>query len=342
MNKKSYGKSTSKALVIFAVALILALAAFSVYEYMRADSLNLATSKTQVQNDDLTNQIQGLQDDMKSLQQKYDSLQNQYTAMQNQNKSLQDQINAMPTSIGKSNKKVVYLTFDDGPDENLTPTLLNTLNKLNIKATFFISFQNEDTPGKRAILKQEADDGHTLGVHCFNHDYAVCYASESAFLNDFNKMKSIITEVTGITPKINRFPGGSGNTVSMTYSHQYLMPTLAKDVKSMGYKTFDWNAGGEDADKVPPATADAMADKVISDAGSENNIVILLHDTKSISVEAVSQIVNHFKSKGYTFATLTSNSPDEVQAFAKARSGLKSPAESSASPSPSSSTNMES
>lgn len=292
---------------------------------MRADSFGQATARTQSQNDDLTGQLKSLQDDMQSLQQKYDSLQSQYTSLQSQNKSLQAQVSAMPTSIGSSNKKVVYLTFDDGPDENTTPVLLNKLRELDLKVTFFISFQNEDTPAKRALIKQEADDGHTLGVHCFNHDYAVCYKSEQAFLNDFNRMYNIIEEVTGVTPKINRFPGGTGNTVSMTQSHSYLMPTLEKDVKSMGFTTFDWNAGGEDADAKPPATADALADKVISDAAGQNNVVILLHDTKSMSVEAVDAIVKHFKSAGYTFATLTPQSPKEIQAYAKERSGLQSP-----------------
>lgn len=319
----SYRKSTPKALIVFVVALILALAAFCVYQYMRADSLAQETGKVQMQNDDLTNQLQSLQDEMQSIQQKYDSLQNQYTSLQDQNKSLQEQINAMPTNVGKSNKKVVYLTFDDGPDERTTPTLLNTLKRLNVKATFFIAFQNEDTPGKRALLKQEANDGHTLGVHCFNHDYAVCYASQQAFLDDFNRMKDIIVQETGITPKINRFPGGTGNTVSMTQSGSILMPALLQDVKAMGFKTFDWNAGGQDADAKPPATPEATAEAIYKDAGSRNNVVILLHDTKATSVASVEAIVKHFKNAGYTFATLTPNSPDEIQAFAKGRSGLK-------------------
>ncbi len=323
MNNNSYRRSAPKALIVFVAALILALAAFCVYQYMRADALAQTSSNVQTQNDDLASQIQSLQDEMQSLQQKYDSLQNQYTTLQDQNKSLQEQINAMPTSTGKSNKKVVYLTFDDGPDERTTPKLLDTLKKLNVKATFFISFQNEDTPAKRALLKREAEEGHTLGVHCFNHDYAVCYKSEQAFLDDFNRMKNIIIEETGITPNINRFPGGTGNTVSMTHSKSILMPALLQDVKAMGFKPFDWNAGGQDANATPPATPDATAEAIFKDAGSQSNVVVLQHDTKSVSVQAVESIIKYFKAKGYTFGTLTPNSPDQIQAFAKERSGLK-------------------
>lgn len=337
MNKKTYG-GTSRALVIFAVALIAVLAVFAVYEFVRADSLTQTFSQAQSQLSDLTNK-------MTDMQQKYDSLQSQNAALQSQNATLQ-QPSPTPSATKDPNKKVAYLTFDDGPNEEFTPGVLKVLKQLDIKATFFISFDGVDTPYKRTLLKQEADDGYTLGVHCFNHSYSVCYKNEQAFWDDFNHIDGIIKDVTGITPKINRFPGGTDNTVSMTYSDSILMPTLEKYVTAMGFKTFDWNAGGEDADQNDPHRPTNAPDflKVIlndiNGAKDPNNLVVLIHDKFDFSAATVTSLVKELKKRGYTFDVLTPGSPDCMHPYAKPRSGLKdasdlSSASSSPSPSPS-------
>jgi Predicted xylanase/chitin deacetylase len=184
-----------------------------------------------------------------------------------------------------------------------------------------------DTPDKRALIKQEADDGHTIGVHSWSHSYPICYTSEQACLDDFNKMANAIKEITGITPNVNRFPGGTDNTVSMTYSHEILMPTVEKDVVALGYKTFDWNAGGEDADDNAdpdkPKTSDEFVQKILRDAGGQKKLVILMHDTYSLSVDAVPELVQDLRNQGYTFETLSPSAPTCIHPFAKPRSGLK-------------------
>jgi peptidoglycan/xylan/chitin deacetylase (PgdA/CDA1 family) len=61
----------------------------------------------------------------------------------------------------------VSLTFDDGPDPNYTPLVLDTLAKLNIKATFFLVAEKaENNP---AIVKRIIAEGHTIGCHCYTH-----------------------------------------------------------------------------------------------------------------------------------------------------------------------------
>ncbi|MCF8296226.1 MAG: polysaccharide deacetylase family protein [Saprospiraceae bacterium] len=67
----------------------------------------------------------------------------------------------------KTSEKIIYLTFDDGPTNELTPWILETLNKYKAKATFFVVGQNtKDSPN---LIKSIVDSGHSLGNHTFNH-----------------------------------------------------------------------------------------------------------------------------------------------------------------------------
>lgn len=77
--------------------------------------------------------------------------------------------------------KVAYLTFDDGPSK-YTPQILDILRENDIKATFFITGWCID--GKEHILKQVADEGHTIALHSYSHDYDKIYASRRAWLDD--------------------------------------------------------------------------------------------------------------------------------------------------------------
>ena len=105
--------------------------------------------------------------------------------------------------------KTIFLTFDDGPSER-TSEILEILREKNVKATFFVT-GNASQKGQ-ALMKQIVDEGHTIGIHTYTHEFRQIYASVSAFLDDFNKIYNLIYEATGVKPKIFRFPGGSKNS----------------------------------------------------------------------------------------------------------------------------------
>lgn len=317
----TYRRGSAAALVIL-IVLLIGLGVFSAFEYFHTDSLSQDIAQSQVENGQLSSQIQTLQDQNQSLQEQYDSLQDDFISLQKQYDDLQNEAaTADQTSVSSqdSNEKVAYITFDDGPSD-VTSRLLDVLDDLDVKATFFVSFEGSDTQQKRDLLKEESSKGHTVGVHTWTHDYYAIYANEQNFLDDFNKMKEAITECTGKTPTVCRFPGGASNTVSITASGgQVIMPTLAKDVQEMGFQYFDWNAGGYDAE-TPYPTSGELASKVLNDADGQNTVVILLHDVHDFTVDAVPEIVNELRGRGYTFKTLTPDSPAIQQAFAKSKS----------------------
>lgn len=218
----------------------------------------------------------------------------------------------LPETVPVSGK-IAYLTFDDGPT-SYTPRFLAVLKQYNVKGTFFIAFMGEDSSIKRAWLRQEVADGNAIGVHSWTHDYQYIYSSEQNFLTDFNTMRRVIHDVTGLDPHICRFPGGIGNTVSLKYHHRVpIMPTLIDDVERMGFKPFDWSAGGEDAQYPLPVSGTAYANEIMNEIGSEQHPIILMHDRTNVTLAALPIVIERLKAKGYSFGTLDTTSPTVME-----------------------------
>ena len=200
------------------------------------------------------------------------------------------------------NEKVVYLTFDDGPSEN-TGEILDILKEKNAKATFFVTGNNQEHDD---MIKRAFSEGHSIGLHTYTHDYATVYASEDAYFADLQKVSDLVESITGTKSMIIRFPGGSSNTISAKYV-KGLMTTLTKAVRDKGYQYFDWNCDSTDAsgNNVP-------VEKLVSNATSctANHVDILMHDTdaKDTTVQALPQIIDYYRSQGYTFKGLTVDS----------------------------------
>lgn len=203
-----------------------------------------------------------------------------------------------------SSSKVAYLTFDDGPSQ-YTKELLDTLKSNNVHATFFVVGTN--VVNYQDVIKREHTEGNAVGIHCWNHNYAVCYTSQAAFFDDFNHIKDTLTSLLGVPPNVCRFPGGTGNTVSNRYGAHFMQQILPQ-VTAMGIKPFDWDVDAEDADSVP-ATTQEVINTVIRESKAYNHPVILCHDTKNNTVDAIPSIITQLKALGYSFDILSPNAP---------------------------------
>ena len=195
---------------------------------------------------------------------------------------------------------VIYLTFDDGPSA-YTPKLLDILAKYNVKATFFVT-----GAGNRSLIAREANEGHTVAIHTLSHNYSQIYSSDEAYFADLNAMNEIIKEQTGSYTNLLRFPGGSSNTVSKKYNAG-IMTRLSSALEAQGYKYFDWNVASGDTGGAK--TADKVYLNVINGVRGKQHSVVLQHDIKSYSVDAVERIIVWGLNNGYTFAPLTNESP---------------------------------
>lgn len=198
--------------------------------------------------------------------------------------------------------KVVYLTFDDGPGP-YTARLLNILDKYGVKATFFVTNQK---PSYQYMIGETHKRGHTIALHTLTHNYASLYASEEAYYQDLTGIRDIVVAQTGVTPTIVRFPGGTNNTVSKKYCSG-IMTALTKSISYFGYLYCDWNVSSGDAGGAN--TADKVYQNVISGIQKHNVSVVLQHDIKSFSVEAVDDILFWGIMNGYTFLPMDETTP---------------------------------
>lgn len=196
--------------------------------------------------------------------------------------------------------KVIYLTFDDGPGP-YTDQLLNVLAKYNVKATFFVVNGQYNH-----LIAKEAAAGHSVGIHSLTHDYSKIYSSESAFFDDLHAMESIIQTQTGKRPTLTRFPGGSSNQVSARYN-KGIMTRLTKAVTDQGYQYFDWNITSGDAGET--TDTNTVFQNVINGVKQQNASIVLQHDSKGFSVNAVEKIIVWGLANGYTFLPLNPSSP---------------------------------
>lgn len=198
-----------------------------------------------------------------------------------------------------STGKVIYLTFDDGP-ERYTRRLLKTLGRYNVKAAFFVTGRGDST-----IITDIANAGHAIGNHTFSHKYTSIYASEEAFFGELHRMEDIIKDKTGICTRLMRFPGGSSNTCSRF--NPQIMTRLTAQVEQEGYQYFDWNVDSGDAGRA--TTPGKVYKNVIAGIKATNTAVVLQHDNRAHSIITVERILVWGLKNGYTFLKLDESAP---------------------------------
>lgn len=211
---------------------------------------------------------------------------------------LYTELYAQPADLGsQAPGHTVYLTFDDGPSAR-TGEVLDILKENNIKATFFVTGQTSQLA--QDMMKRIVEEGHTIAVHTYSHNYGEIYTSVVAYLEDFDRIYRWIHEVTGVYPQIFRFPGGSVNGYN-----QKIYEDLIEEMDRRGFVHFDWNAINGDAEGVDYSVGE-MVQKALSKVGADR-VILLMHDSvyKTRTVEALQRIISGYQNAGYSFAPLT-------------------------------------
>ncbi|MBR5637827.1 MAG: polysaccharide deacetylase [Pseudobutyrivibrio sp.] len=193
---------------------------------------------------------------------------------------------------------LVYLTFDDGPSEN-TDAILDILDDYNVKATFFVVGQDTEIYGDE--YRRIVDEGHTIGMHSYSHNYSKIYQSSDSFIADYNKIHDLILDVTGVDTKYYRFPGGSSNKVSNSS-----MSVFINYLNQEGAVYYDWNVASGDATS-QAFTADELVDNVMKDVVKYKTSVVLLHDAsnKDATVEALPRLIESLNEAGAMILPIT-------------------------------------
>ena len=201
----------------------------------------------------------------------------------------------------KGAEKTAYLTFDDGPSPNVTPSILDTLRRYNVKATFFMLGTSINSYPD--LARRVYEEGHLLANHSNGHNYETLYATEESFMSEVTQTEDIISNITNGDHnfKLFRFPGGSYNAGDHAAEKQIYKRTLAVN----GFYHIDWNALNGDAEG-RTKTAPDLLEYLQRNLDTESSAVILMHDAaaKTATAEGLAAIIEYLISEGYVFKRL--------------------------------------
>lgn len=206
-------------------------------------------------------------------------------------KQLEDDILA-----GKSNRKIAYITFDDGPYYN-TYKVLDILDENDVKATFFtISMNGEYCFDNKSVncfnLYQEYyKRGHTIANHTYTHGIrGGLYDSVASFMGAIEKQEEHIKNLTGgYVTNITRFPGGSSQAKN-------LKEPIMESLRQRGYGWVDWTANDGDGKAL---YSHEQAWNNLYSTVNDNIEVILFHDYNRITTEILPDVIKYLKDNGY-------------------------------------------
>lgn len=177
--------------------------------------------------------------------------------------------------------KILALTFDDGPHAVYTKKLLDGLRERGVKASFFLV--GENIPGNEELIRQMAEDGHLIGVHCYSHEDLTKKTAQAACI-DIQMTSQKIEEITGQKPQYIRPPYGSWN--------EELGECVEMTPVFWDIDTLDWKSRNRES----------VVRHIRREAGKHQ--VALLHDVFDTSVDAALETVDELMAQGYTFVTV--------------------------------------
>lgn len=201
----------------------------------------------------------------------------------------------------------VYLTFDDGPSAE-TNRILDILKEYNVKATFFVIGKTDENSVK--AYQRIVEEGHTLGMHSYSHQYAQVYASREAFEEDLTSLQDYLFSITGMESTFYRFPGGSSNKVS-----KIPMSDLIQCLEERNITYFDWNVSSGDASGTQLSSQTIINNVMSGINGTLKNYVVLFHDSaaKKTTVDALPEILEQLQAMEHTQILPITGDTDPVQ-----------------------------
>lgn len=186
----------------------------------------------------------------------------------------------------------VSITFDDGPNPDATPVILDVLRRENVKATFFVLGRHADR--WPALVKRMADEGHQIGNHGYFHR-KLHRRTPGYVRDDLTRGVDAIERACGVRPRVFRAPHGFRN------------PWVTPIARSLGERTIGWSLGVWDSAR---PGADEIVKRTL--AGMRDGSILLLHDgdgydasgDRMQTAEALPRIIDGLRGRGFRFAIL--------------------------------------
>lgn len=194
----------------------------------------------------------------------------------------------------KTDRKVVYLTFDDGPHPPETERVLDVLRERGARATFFLI--GSKVSGNEAVLRRMLEEGHALGLHTYSHAGTFPLLSFDKMLADVNEGKRAVESVAGRKISLFRPPFGVTN------------PTIAKVVRTLGLQTVGWDVRSFDTMFCKQSGHDwyvPVVERIMKQVRPGS--VILLHDRLYGASDLLALLLDRLTASGYDFTQALPN-----------------------------------
>ena len=185
---------------------------------------------------------------------------------------------------GDLSRQAVAMTFDDGPFPIYTTLLLDTLERLGVKATFFLVGQQVRSYPyfARAIVSA----GHEVANHTYHHRNLTLLAPPQV-LEEIARAQDTITAVTGQVPRYFRPPGGNYNATVLSAVHQ------------LGLVTVFWTANSADYTNLEPRALEGRVLAHLSNGG-----ILLFHQGMNNTIRTLPHMTQILRSRGYAITTV--------------------------------------
>jgi peptidoglycan-N-acetylmuramic acid deacetylase len=191
--------------------------------------------------------------------------------------------------IGDTTQKVLYLTFDAGYENGCTEQILDTLQKHDVKAAFFLVGNYIEKNAD--LVRRMVAEGHIVANHTMHHPDMSKIAEKESFAKELQELEALFRSVTGKEmPKYYRPPQG-------IYSEDNL-----KMAQALGYKTVFWSLAYVDWNNDSQPTAEHAFSKLLP--RTHNGAVILLHSTSKTNAKILDELLTRWKDMGYRFETI--------------------------------------
>ncbi|NLL50759.1 MAG: polysaccharide deacetylase family protein [Eubacteriaceae bacterium] len=202
-------------------------------------------------------------------------------------------------------KKIVFITVDDGPNAKHGMSMIETLRRYNVAATFF--YIGGYLPQNENQVKLALEYGNSIGLHSDSHNYRYLYPGRSgnadAVIQDLKvllqRYQAILGENVAFT--VYRYPGGHMSWKNLGEADQRLA--------NFGLTWLDWNVSTGDSVREDSLSVEVIMNNVRGTTeriGDKNVIVLLMHETKAATAEALPHIIEYYSGLGYEFGILDS------------------------------------
>lgn len=190
--------------------------------------------------------------------------------------------------VDDSGEKVIYLTFDNGYEQGYTSKILDTLNKEEVPATFFVTGHYVES--KPDLVERMVEEGHIIGNHSYHHpDFSI--VSKETMKKELETLEAAVSKITEQDQmKYLRPPRGMFNEQTLKWANE------------LGYIHIFWSLAFKDWETNKQRGENYAYEQVMKQI--HPGAILLLHTVSSDNAEALPRLIKDLKKQGYTFKSL--------------------------------------